>query len=307
MKPYAASGGKPVFNEGITPIGLFCHLYHDKPQLKTKDQHGRIPDMDENGIQKAEFKATLAWSKTRENELMDIHNMAMLTQEQGWPGSTAPGAFHAMEPFFRDGDNPAHNTENREYLRGRYYLNFKGKAKAARDPLNPNNIIYSGAPGLLGPYGPEDLIMPIDVWPGCTGRVSFIMFATEYMGKHFISTRLQNIQKYDEGDGTRIGGGQRPTAASQFGALKEGQGGQFPGGNAGMFGLGGGQQPGNGFAGAGMGSLGSMGNAGTAGPGANSGNMFGGAGTNQLGGQQQPQGGGGFGFGFGGNGGRSVL
>lgn len=234
MKAY--NGGKPTFNEGITPIGLFVHLYHDKPQMKTKDQYGKVPDIDpETGLQRAEYKSTLAWNKSRVNELQPMIQMALQTQEQAWPNSTAPGAFFQLEPFFRDGDNPAHNTENREYLRGKYYLNFKAKAKVEKDPMN-GQLKFSGAPGLLGPYGPEDVIMPGDLWAGCTGRVSFIMFGTEYMGKHFISTRMQNIQKYDEGDGTRLGGGQKPSASSQFGALKEGMGGAFPNGNAGMFG-----------------------------------------------------------------------
>lgn len=219
-KPYAAAGGKPTFHEFLTPIGLIAHLYHDKPQLKTKDQYARIPDMDENGIQKAEYKVTLAWSKTRMPELQELINLAHAVRAEAWPESMIPGAFFHLEPFFRDGDNPAHNTKGREYLRGRYYLNFKQPAKAARDPLNAQNIVYTGGPGLLGPYGPEDKIMPVDLYPGCTGRCSGIIFGTEYAGKNFISVRLNNIQKYE--DGERIGGGARPTAESQFGAIKTG-------------------------------------------------------------------------------------
>lgn len=225
-KPYG--GNKLIYNEFITPIGLICHLFHDKPQLKTKDQHGNVPDIDpETGIQRAEYKATLAWSKSRQAELQEMINLALKTQGEAWPESLQPGAFFQLEPFFRDGDNPAHNTKNKDYLRGKYYLNFKQKADVRLTnpqlPLsNANPPVYSGAPGLLGPYGPEDVIMPTDIWAGCTGRVSGIMFGTEYAGRNFISVRLNNIQKYDEGDGTRIGGGQRPTAASQFGAIKDG-------------------------------------------------------------------------------------
>ena len=236
-KPYVATGGKPVFHEFQTPIGLICHLYHDRPQLKTKDQHGRIPDLDDNGIQKAEYKITLAWSKTRMPELQELINLAMAVKAEAWPESMSPGAFFSLEPFFRDGDNPAHNTKNREYLRGRYYLNFKQGAKVSRDPAT-GQIMYEGAPGLLGPYGPEDKILPVDIYPGCTGRCSGIMFGTEYAGKNFISVRLNNIQKYE--DGERIGGGTRPTAESQFGALKQGA----PGLGLGMGNLlGGPQQP----------------------------------------------------------------
>lgn len=233
-KPYG--GGKPTFHEFLSPIGLICHLYHDKPQLKTTDQHGKIPDIDQKtGIQNAEFKVTMAWSKTREAELMGgpdtLGQLAHRVKAEGWPESQQANAFFALEPFFRDGDNPAHNTQGREYLRGRYYLNFKQKAAAVRDPMS-GQVIYSGAPGLLGPHGPGDLLMPTDIYPGCTGRVSGIIFATEYMGRHFISTRLNNIQKYENGE--RIGGGARPSADSQFGALKEGIGGQFPNGAQGL-------------------------------------------------------------------------
>lgn len=240
-KPYG--GGKPKFNEFISPIGMIVHLYHDKPQLKTKDQNGKIPDIDEKtGIQIAEYKATLAWKKTRIAELQDLITLANTTKGEAWPESIPspqnPQPFFQLEPFFRDGDNPAHNTKNKEYLRGCYYLNFKQRADAKLvnpnlPPNAPNNVLYSGAPGLLGPHGPEDILMPQDIWAGCTGRVSGIMFGTEYAGRNFISVRLNNIQKYDEGDGTRIGGGGRPTAASQFGALKDGPAGGlgsgFPG------------------------------------------------------------------------------
>lgn len=259
MKPYANNGGKPIFNEGISPIGTIVHLYHDKPQLKTSDQYGKVPDIDsDTGVQKAEYKGTLAWHKSRIGELQEMIALASKTQEEGWPGSSAPGAHFFLQPFFRDGDNPEHNTENRDYLKGKYYLNFKKKAKI--EPLNPQlpvgpqNYKYTGAPGLLGPYGPEDKITPGDLWPGCTGRISFTMFATEYMGKHFISVRMQNVQKYDEGDGTRIGGGGTPAAEKQFGAIKEGPA-PMQGGN--QFGLGtapqqpqGGQQNPFGFGGA---------------------------------------------------------
>lgn len=259
-KPYAGTGGKPTFREFITPIGLLVHSYHDKPSLKSKDEAGRIPDIDPaTGIQNAEFKMTLAWSKQRMNELQELINLAQQVKGEAWPESMQPGAFFALQPFFRDGDNPEHNTKGREYLKGRYYLNFK--QKAVGKPINPNappspqNTVYTGAPGLLGPHGPEDKIMPIDVYPGCTGRVSGIMFGTEYMGKNFISVRLNNFQKYQDGD--RIGGGGRPTAESQFGSIAgpgmQPQQGGFPGqqGAPDPFGgLGGGfqgQQPSHGY------------------------------------------------------------
>ena len=220
-KPY--NGGKPIFHEFITSIGLFVHMYHDKPQLKTKDQLGKIPDLDENGIQRAEYKVTLAWPKSNPNLIMPMADLAKKVKAEAWPESNNPGAFFALQPFFRDGDNPEHNTKQREYLLGMYYLNFKQKADAARDTHNPNVIHYSGAPGLLGPRGPHDKLMPTDIYAGCTGRVSGIMFGTEYMGKHYISTRLNNIQLFESPATNpnlqRIGGGGRPDASDQFDSL----------------------------------------------------------------------------------------
>jgi hypothetical protein len=213
---YPNNGGKPIFNEFITPIGLIVHASHDRPLLKTNEQTKK-PIVDEHGLQEAEYRVTLAWEKQRIGELQALIQLARTTQEQAWPGSTAPGAFFALEPFFRDGDNPAHNTKKREYLFGKYYLNFKQKAIPSRN-AQTGQVSYAGAPGLLGPY--EEDIMPLDVYSGCTGRISGIMFGTEYMGRNFISTRLNNIQKFE--DGERIGGGARPDPKSQFGALKTG-------------------------------------------------------------------------------------
>lgn len=222
-KPYVANGGKPIFHEFVTPIGLFVHMFHDRPQLKTKDQLGKIPDMDENGIQRAEYKVTMAWDKSNPNLILPLADLAKQVKAEAWPESTQPNAFFALQPFFRDGDNPEHNTKQKDYLLGKYYLNFKQKAEATRDPHNPQVIHYSGAPGLLGPRGAGDLVMPTDIYAGCTGRVSGIMFATEYMGKHFISTRLNNIQLFESPATNpnlqRIGGGGRPDAAEQFDSL----------------------------------------------------------------------------------------
>jgi hypothetical protein len=175
--------------------------------------------MDENGIQEAEYRVTMAWAKGRIAELQELIGLAKKTQEEAWPGSTQPGAFFALEPFFRDGDSPAHNTKRREYLFGMYYLNFKQKAVPAKNPQT-GQVTYSGAPGILGPYG-ED-IMPLDIYSGCTGRCSGIIFGSEYMGRNFISTRLNNIQKFE--DGERIGGNARPDPKSQFQPLKQGGG-----------------------------------------------------------------------------------
>lgn len=213
---YPLSGGKPTFHSFITPIGLILHTYHDKPMLKTNEQTKK-PILDADGIQEAEYKVTVAWEKTRMAELSELIQLAHTVKAEAWPESIKPGAFFALEPFFRDGDNPAHNTKGREYLRGRVYLNFKQRAIPVKNPQT-GQVTYTGGPGIVGPYG-ED-IMPLDLYGGCTGRVSGIMFGTEYMGRNFISTRLNNIQKYE--DGERVGGVQRPDAKEQFGALKTG-------------------------------------------------------------------------------------
>lgn len=212
---YPTFGGKPQFQQFQTPIGLIVHTSHDKPMLRTNEKT-KQPLLDEHGIQEAEYRVTLAWEKTRLPELQGMVDLAHKVMAEAWPQSQIPGAFFALEPFFRDGDNPSHNTKSRDYLFGKYYLNFKSKAQAARHPQTQQPI-YSGAPGIIGAM--KEPIMPLDIYSGCTGRVSGIMFGSEYMGKNFISVRLNNIQKYE--DGERIAGA-RPDAASQFDALKAG-------------------------------------------------------------------------------------
>jgi hypothetical protein len=174
--------------------------------------------MDDQGFQEAEYRITMAWSKERINELADMINLAKKTQGEAWPESLLPNAFFSLEPFFRDGDNAAHNTKNREYLKGTYYMNFKSKAIASRNPVT-GQVVYSGAPGVIGPRN-ED-IMPLDIYSGCTGRCSGIMFGADYLGKHFISVRLNNIQLFEAGE--RIGG-VRPAAKDQFTPLIAGTG-----------------------------------------------------------------------------------
>lgn len=213
---YPGNGGKPVFHEVITPIGLLVHMSHDRPMGKTNETT-RQPIIDpETGIQEAEYRVTIAWAKQRIAELQPMVALGQQVKGEAWPDSIRPGAFFALEPFFRDGDNPAHNTKKREYLFGCYYLNFRQKANAARGA--DGKVAYTGAPGLLGPYGEE--IFPLDIWSGCTGRVSGIIFGSEYMGRNFLSVRLNNIQLYEPGE--RIGGGARPDPKTQFGALKDG-------------------------------------------------------------------------------------
>lgn len=213
---YAGNGGKPIFKEFISPIGKIVHCYHDKPQLAT-DEKTQKPLLDENGIQKAEYKVTLAWDKALlMTELLPMRQLAATVRDEAWGPDAANDPWLALQAFLRDGDSPEHNTKRREYLFGKVYLNFKQKAVPNRLPNG--TVMYSGGPGLIGPYN-EDLL-PADMYAGCTGRVSGIMFGTEYMGKRFISTRLNNIQKADNGE--RMGGGGRPDAKKQFDPLATG-------------------------------------------------------------------------------------
>lgn len=210
---------KPDFLEFITPIGRLVHCFVDKAQVETSDLAGKVPKLDDDGDPIAYFKTTVMWPKSfMTSELIPFRQLAAQAKKAKWP-DTDPKWF-VLQPFLRDGDNPEHNTKAREYLFDHVYLTFKAKGKKFKDPSG-KIIRYDGAPGLIGPYN-EDLLS-IDVWSGCYARVSGIMFGSEYMGKNFISVRLNNIQKgggpNNDGSGERIGGGGRPDARSQFDPL----------------------------------------------------------------------------------------
>ena len=210
---YAANNGKPKFNEFITPVGKIVHCYHDRPQLQ-ENEKTRTPVLDEDGIQKADFKVTLAWPKAELNgSLLPLRTLAATTRDEAWGPEAYNDTWFRLEVFLRDGNNPEHNTKQKEYLFDMLYLNFKTKAIPSRQP--DGRVMYTGKPGLIGPYN-EDLL-PVDMYAGCSGRVSGIMFATEYSGRKFISTRLNNIQK--AADGERMGGSGKPDARSQFDPL----------------------------------------------------------------------------------------
>jgi hypothetical protein len=211
--------GKPIFQEVITPIGKVVHCYVDKPQLQETDSKPPKPVLDENGIQKAEYKITLAWPKAEMNaSLLPMREIARVVVGEAWGPEALADAWLNLQAFLLDGDNPEHNTKRREYLFGHVYKNFKQKADAKR--LADGRVVYSGAPGIIGPYN-EDL-MPTDLYAGCMARCSGIMFGTEYSGKRFISTRLNNVQLAPGGPWERMGGGGRPDAKSQFDPLATG-------------------------------------------------------------------------------------
>lgn len=230
---YASNGGKPKFEEFMTPIGRVVHSYHDRPQAE-EDDKTKQPIIDpKTGAPKANYKVTLAWPKAELNAgLLPMRQLAMSVMHQAWGPQCDSDQWFRLEPFLRDGDNPEHNTKRKDYLIGMYYLNFKGKANPImRDGRHTG--AYDGAPQLIGPYN-ED-IMPADFYAGCEARISGIMFGTEYMGRRFISTRLNNVQKYK--DGERLGGNARPDAKSQFDPLMQGSaGGTLGGGGLGSLG-----------------------------------------------------------------------
>lgn len=242
---YAGNAGKPKFNEFITPhwqaadgtltAGRIVHCYHDVAQVQTDDKT-KQPILDDKGIPKADFKVTVAWPKTiLDTLLIPMRTLAATTRDEAWGPQCASDQWFRLEAFLRDGDNPEHNTKRREYLFGHVYLNFK----AAGKPIIEGDKFtgrYSGAPGLLDVYGAD--LANVDLYAGCYARVSGIMFGTEYMGRKFISTRLNNIQKV--ADGERMGGGGRPDAKSQFDPLAT-----RPAGASGLGGLTGGLGGGN--------------------------------------------------------------
>jgi hypothetical protein len=222
--PYANNPqkpGKPIFREVITPVGVIVHCYVDKPSLQETDSKPPKPILDENGIQKAEYKITLAWPKAlMETALLEIRSIAREVVAEAWGHDALADPWLNLQPFLLDGDNPNHNTKRREYLFGHVYKNFKQKADAKRLP--DGRVLYSGAPGVVDAWGND--AMPTDLYAGCRGRASGIMFGTEYSGKRFISTRLNNVQLDvpPPGGFTRMGGGGRPDAKSQFDPLATG-------------------------------------------------------------------------------------
>lgn len=216
-----AKPGKPIFREFISPVGAIVHCYVDKPSLQETDSKPPKPIMDENGIQKAEYKITLAWPKDMmETALQAVRQIAREVAGEAWGADAINDPWLNLQPFLLSGDNPEHNTKRREYLFGHVYKNFKQAAKATRAP--DGRVTYSGAPGVVDAWGNDAL--PTDLYAGARGRASGIMFGTEYSGKRFISVRLNNVQLDvpPPGGWTRMGGGGRPDAKSQFDPLATG-------------------------------------------------------------------------------------
>lgn len=227
---YPATGGKPNFIQFVTPVGMISRLHHDEPRLKT-DFNTKQPVRDDKGVQVAEYMASIVWPKAYMDidqdpnipggcGLIPMRRQAYQAQCEAWPATLDPAqaAWVRLQPFLLDGDNPEHNTERKEFLFGKVWLNVKQRAKYRQDPQT-GKVTYEGAPGILGAYG-ED-ISAMDIWAGCEGRLSGILYGTEFAGKKFISVRLNNIQKFR--DGERMGGGSRPDAKSQFDPLMQGQ------------------------------------------------------------------------------------
>lgn len=168
-----------------SPVGKFNYVYLNEPQP------------DEHDVKW--YKLTIAWPKSFYNtELLDLRRKATEAAKQKW-GASIP----KLQPFLRDGDNPEHNSSDSEDLFGCYYITAKCKAEKGRPEIVDR---------LKNP------LTPLDVYSGCTGRVSLILGGYDTKGKKGVWIRLQNVQK--AGDGERIGG--RPSAKKQFDELPAG-------------------------------------------------------------------------------------
>lgn len=166
----------------ITPVGKLNYVYLAEPQE------------DEKGV--GWYKVTIAWPKAyRDTQLKDFRQKCTQAAKQFF-GNDVP----KLQPILRDGDNIEHNSADVEEFHGKYYITAKVKAE-------------KGRPGCVDAKGNE--ISYLDVYSGCTARISIILGGYSNLGKKGVWIRLQNIQKAE--DGERIGG--KPSAKKQFGAL----------------------------------------------------------------------------------------
>lgn len=180
------SDKKPII-ECITPVGQANYVYITNPQPDDQGQKW--------------YKLMLAWPKEYFNrELIELRQKAMEAAKAFFGQQVPP-----LEPFIRDGDNPAHNTENNADLHGKVYLNIKCKCEDAQT--------LKDMPGIVDRFGND--IPPVDIYSGCFLRCSIILGGYNNKGKRGVWVRLQNIQKSH--DGERLSG--RPSAQSQFGAM----------------------------------------------------------------------------------------
>lgn len=178
---------KPKIIECFTPVGQANYVFITNPQPDDQGQKW--------------YKLMLAWPKEYYGkELIELRTKAHEAATQFFGSQIPP-----LEPFIRDGDNPAHNTEGNPDLKGKVYLNIKCKCN------DPDRL--TDMPGMVDRYGAA--ILPVDVYSGAWVRCSVILGGYNNKGKKGVWVRLQNIQKSH--DGERLGG--RPDAASQFGAM----------------------------------------------------------------------------------------
>lgn len=178
---------KNEFFEAMTPVGKLLFVFLNRPQE------------DDNGVDW--YKVTIAWPKSMYgSELKPLRKEAMKAA-RAYFGEKVP----KLQPFLRDGDNPEHNSGDVEELYGCYYFTAKSKAE-------------KGRPGIVDRTGENDLD-PMEVYSGCTGRLSVLLGGYNNKGKKGVWIRLQNVQKAKDGD--RIGG--KPSAKKQFGKLDTGE------------------------------------------------------------------------------------
>lgn len=186
--------------EAMTPVGQANYVFIASPK------------QDDENKEKYWYSLMLAWPKALLNtELVALRQQAHAAATQFFGAQIPP-----LEPFIRDGDNPAHNTSQNDDLFGKVYLNIKCKCE---DPIHKSDM-----PGIVDRYGAP--LLPVDIYSGVFCRASVILGGYNNKGKRGVWVRLQNIQKSH--DGERLSG--RPSAASQFGTLDAPAGSNDPSG-----------------------------------------------------------------------------
>lgn len=196
-----------IFVNFITPEGrlLYSSLAEAQQELDDNQKPKFDPD---TGLPIMNFSALVMWPKAMyEADLIPLRQLAATAKYKKWPNSDSDNWFR-LQPFLLDGDNPEHNTKNKEELRGHVYKNFKCKAKVKKN--TDGTITVLEYPETIDRY--KTNISPLDVYSGCFVRISGSMFGTSYMGKNFISVRLGNVQKLRDGEKLFS----RPSAKDQF-------------------------------------------------------------------------------------------
>ena len=127
------------------------------------------------GSDKAQYSVTLLFEKG--TDLSEMKEAANKAAKEKW-GSKMPKKF---ESPFKDG-----NEKEGEEYQDMIYINFKA---SDRHP-----------PGVVGPNAKKIDEKSGTLYPGCYGRVSYSVYAWEYMGKAGVSFGLRGFQVTGDGD-----------------------------------------------------------------------------------------------------------